>query len=108
MTKEINGEMHSRILDTTIGRMIFNHVIPQDMGMQKRETIDDMFKLEIDEVVGKKQLAKIVDNCYRAHGVSRTSTMLDDIKSLGYKFSTRAALTVSVADIIVPPKSLHF
>ncbi|MBE5807868.1 MAG: DNA-directed RNA polymerase subunit beta', partial [Clostridiales bacterium] len=76
--------------------------IPQDMGMQKRETVDDMFKLEVDEVVGKKQLAKIVDNCYRAHGVTATSTMLDDIKALGYKFSTRAALTVSVADIIVP------
>ena len=103
MTKVINGEKHSRIVDTTIGRVIFNQAIPQDMGMQKRETIDDMFKLEIDEVVGKKQLAKIVDNCYRAHGVTRTSTMLDDIKALGYKYSTRAALTVSVADIIVPP-----
>ncbi len=104
MTKVINGEKHSRIVDTTIGRVIFNQAIPQDMGMQKRETIDDMFKLEIDEVVGKKQLGKIVDNCYRTHGVSTTSRMLDDIKTLGYKFSTRAALTVSVADIIVPPK----
>ena len=104
MTKVINGEKHSRIVDTTIGRVIFNQAIPQDMGMQKRETIDDMFKLEIDEVVGKKQLGKIVDNCYRTHGVTTTSRMLDDIKTLGYKFSTRAALTVSVADIIVPPK----
>jgi len=102
ITKEINGVVESRILDTTIGRIIFNEAIPQDMGMQKRETVDDMFKLEVDEVVGKKQLAKIVDNCYRAHGVTATSTMLDDIKALGYKFSTRAALTVSVADIIVP------
>ena len=104
MTKVINGEKHSRIVDTTIGRVIFNQAIPQDMGMQKRETIDDMFKLEIDEVVGKKQLGKIVDSCYRTHGVTTTSRMLDDIKTLGYKFSTRAALTVSVADIIVPPK----
>ena len=103
MKKTIDGVEHSRVIDTTIGRVIFNEAIPQDMGMQKRETIDDMFKLEIDEVVGKKQLAKIVDNCYRAHGVTRTSTMLDDIKALGYKYSTRAALTVSVADIIVPP-----
>ena len=102
MKKTIDGEEYTRIIDTTIGRVIFNEAIPQDMGMQKRETIDDMFKLEIDEVVGKKQLAKIVDNCYRAHGVTRTSTMLDDIKALGYKYSTRAALTVSVADIIVP------
>ncbi len=104
MTKVINGEKHSRIVGTTIGRVIFNQAIPQDMGMQKRETIDDMFKLEIDEVVGKKQLGKIVDNCYRTHGVTTTSRMLDDIKALGYKYSTRAALTVSVADIIVPPR----
>ncbi|MBR1895847.1 MAG: DNA-directed RNA polymerase subunit beta', partial [Pyramidobacter sp.] len=102
MKKVIDGVEHTRIVDTTIGRIIFNEAIPQDMGMQKRETIDDMFKLEIDEVVGKKQLAKIVDNCYRAHGVTVTANMLDDIKALGYKYSTRAALTVSVADIIVP------
>ncbi|MBQ8971774.1 MAG: DNA-directed RNA polymerase subunit beta' [Clostridia bacterium] len=102
MTKVIDGTEYSRIVDTTIGRIIFNQAIPQDMGMQKRETIDDMFKLEIDEVVGKKQLAKIVDNCYRTHGVTATSSMLDEIKALGYKYSTRAALTVSVADIIVP------
>ena len=102
MTKTIDGVEHSRIIDTTIGRVIFNQAIPQDMGWQKRETIDDMFKLEVDEVVGKKQLAKIVESCYRTHGVTVTSVMLDDIKALGYKYSTRAALTVSVADIIVP------
>ncbi len=102
MKKVIDGVEHTRLVETTIGRVIFNEAIPQDMGMQKRETIDDMFKLEIDEVVGKKQLGKIVDTCYRTHGVTRTSQMLDDVKALGYKFSTRAALTVSVADIIVP------
>ena len=102
MTKTIDGVEHSRIIDTTIGRVIFNQAIPQDMGWQKRETIDDMFKLEVDEVVGKKQLARIVESCYRTHGVTVTSVMLDDIKALGYKYSTRAALTVSVADIIVP------
>ena len=102
MTREIDGVKHSRLVETTIGRVIFNEAIPQDMGLQKRETVEDMFKLEIDEVVGKKQLAKIVDTCYRTHGVTRTSQMLDDVKALGYRFSTRAALTVSVADIIVP------
>ena len=102
MTRQIDGVTHSRIVETTIGRVIFNEAIPQDLGMRKRETIDDMFQLEIDEVVGKKQLAKIIDICYRTHGVTRTSQMLDDIKALGYKYSTRAALTVSVADIIVP------
>ena len=102
MTKVVDGVEHTRIVETTIGRVIFNEAIPQDMGLQKRETVDDMFKFEIDEVVGKKQLGKIVDTCYRTHGVTRTSQMLDDVKALGYKFSTRAALTVSVADIIVP------
>ncbi|MBQ8110435.1 MAG: DNA-directed RNA polymerase subunit beta', partial [Clostridia bacterium] len=102
ITKQIDGVAQSRIIDTTIGRVIFNEAIPQDLGMRKRETVDDMFQLEIDEVVGKKQLAKIIDICYRTHGVTRTSQMLDDIKALGYGYSTRAALTVSVADIIVP------
>ena len=63
-----------------------------------------MFQLEIDEVVGKKQLGRIVDDCYRTHGVTVTAQMLDDVKALGFKFSTRGALTVSVADIIVPPE----
>ena len=102
MKKTVDGEEYTRLVDTTIGRVIFNQAIPQDMGMQKRETVDDMFKLEIDEVVGKKQLAKIVDTCYRTHGVTTTANMLDDIKALGYSYSTRAALTVSVADISVP------
>ena len=61
MKKVIDGEEHSRLVDTTIGRVIFNQAIPQDLGMQKRETIDDMFKLEINDVCGKKMLAKIVD-----------------------------------------------
>ena len=104
MKKVIDGVEHSRIIETSIGRIILNQVIPQDMGMQPRKTIDDMFRLEVDEVVGKKQLGKIIDNCYRAHGVTVTSTMLDDVKALGYKYSTIGALTVSVADIIVPEK----
>ena len=104
MKKEIDGVEHSRIVETTIGRVIFNQAIPQDMGMTKRESLEDMFKLEIDMVVDKKQLGKIVDNCYRVHGVTRTAQMLDDIKDLGYKFSTRGAVTVSVADIVVPEK----
>ena len=102
MRKYIGGEWHSRIVETTIGRVIFNEAVPQDMGMVERKTIDDMFKLEIDTVVDKKQLGKIVDSCYRTKGVTVTATMLDKIKSLGFKYSTRGAVTVSVADIIVP------
>ncbi len=102
MKKVIDGVEHTRIMETTLGRIIFNEAIPQDLGRKKRETVDDMFELEIDEVVGKKQLGKIVDDCYRVHGVTETSKMLDLVKAMGYKHSTIAALTVSVADIKVP------
>ncbi len=102
MTKEIDGVEHSRIVKTTIGRVIFNQAIPQDLGRQPRNTVDDMFLLEVDELVGKKQLGKIVDDCYRVHGVSDTALMLDKIKAMGFKYSTIGAVTVSVADIKVP------
>ncbi len=102
MTKEIDGVTHSRIVKTTIGRVIFNQAIPQDLGRQPRNTVDDMFLLEVDELVGKKQLGKIVDDCYRVHGVSDTALMLDRIKAMGFKYSTIGAVTVSVADIKVP------
>ena len=102
MKKVINGKLEQRIVETSIGRVIFNEAIPQDLGRQKRETVDDMFKLEIDEVVGKKQLGKIVDDCYRVHGVTVTSKMLDKVKAMGFKYSTVGAVTVSVADINVP------
>ncbi len=102
MKRMFRGQEYQKIVETSIGRVIFNGAVPQDMGAQPRETADDMFRLEVDEVVGKKQLGKIIDLCYRAHGVTVTATMLDNLKALGYKFSTRAALTVSVADIIVP------
>ena len=102
MKRMFQGREYTKLVDTSIGRVIFNQAVPQDMGAKPRNTPDDMFLLEVDEVVGKKQLGKIIDMCYRAHGVTVTATMLDNLKSLGYKFSTRAALTVSVADIIVP------
>ncbi len=100
--REINGVEVSRMVKTTIGRIIFNNAIPQDMGMTTRTCDDDAFKLEVDKLVDKKVLGKIVDACYRAHGVTQTAEMLDNIKALGYKFSTRGALTVSVADVVVP------
>ncbi len=102
MFRTIDGEERGKLVETTIGRVIFNEAIPQDMGMTSRETEDDMFKLEVDKVVDKKMLGKIVDACYRTHGVTRTAEMLDNIKALGYKYSTIGALTVSVADVVVP------
>ncbi len=100
--RQINGEEVSRMVKTTIGRIIFNDAIPQDMGMTSRSEPMDVFKLEVDKLVDKKMLGKIVDACYRTHGVTKTAEMLDEIKALGYKFSTRGALTVSVADVVVP------
>ncbi len=92
----------SKLIDTTLGRLIFNEALPQNLGFRKRECLDDMFELEIDELVGKKQLSKIVDMCFRTQGEHRTAQVLDAIKALGFKYSTRGAITVSVADIKVP------
>ena len=98
------GETHRRLITTTLGRLILNNNIPQDMGFKPRNTLDDMFKLEIDTTVGKKELGQIVDNCFRVHGVAETARVLDNIKAMGYKYSTIGAVTVAVADVIVPPE----
>ncbi|NLD58221.1 MAG: DNA-directed RNA polymerase subunit beta', partial [Clostridiales bacterium] len=73
LSRTVDGVEHRRIVETTIGRVIFNDAIPQDLGTKPRKTVDDMFLLEVDEVVGKKQLGRIVDDCYRAHGVTVTA-----------------------------------
>ena len=106
MEKEVNGETVSKIVDATVGRIIFNNNIPQDLGYVDRTNPETMFDLEInfDEPVGKKWLGKIIDRCIRVHGTSETAEVLDKIKATGYKFSTRGAITVSVADIEVPEK----
>ena len=74
------------------------------MGFKPRNTLNDMFELEIDMKVGKKQLGQIVDMCFRKHGVSETARVLDNVKAMGYKYSTIGAVTVAVADVIVPPE----
>ena len=102
MSKEIDGEIVTGLVDATPGRLIFNEKIPQDLGFVERKTKQDMLKLEIMETCGKKQLGKIVDKCIRIHGFNRTAEVLDDIKSMGYKYSTKGALTVSFSDIFVP------
>ncbi|MBR3333355.1 MAG: DNA-directed RNA polymerase subunit beta' [Clostridia bacterium] len=100
--RTFGSESGSKLIDTTLGRLIFNDALPQDLGFVKRECLDDMFKLEIDELVGKKQLSKIVDQCFHTQGEHRTAQVLDKIKALGFKYSTVGAITVSVADIKVP------
>ena len=102
LTRTFNGETAQKLVDTTLGRLIFNDALPQNLGFRKRECMDDMFLLEVDELVGKKQLGNIVDQCFRSQGEHRTAQVLDSIKSLGFKYSTVGAITVSVADIKVP------
>ncbi|MBR6187061.1 MAG: DNA-directed RNA polymerase subunit beta' [Clostridia bacterium] len=98
------GVTERRVIDTTLGLLIFNDVIPQDLGFKPRESMDDQFVLEIDHKVIKKDLGKIVEKCFHTHGESKTAAVLDAIKNLGYKYSTRGAITVSVSDIIIPPE----
>ncbi|MEG0377399.1 MAG: DNA-directed RNA polymerase subunit beta', partial [Eubacterium sp.] len=101
-TKEIDGEQHTRLVESTVGRFIFNQILPQDMGFVPRDTLDHQFNLEVDIQVDKKALTKIVEKCFKKHGPTKTSEVLVDIKRLGYKFSTQAAITVGVADMQVP------
>ena len=102
ITRTFGDETGSKLIDTTLGRLIFNDALPQNLGFVKRECLDDMFKLEVDELVGKKQLSKIVDQCFHTQGEHKTAQVLDKIKALGFKYSTVGAITVSVADIKVP------
>ena len=102
VSKEIDGEIVTGLIDATPGRLIFNERIPQDLGFIERKTKQDMLKLEIMETCGKKQLGKIVDRCIRQHGFNRAAEVLDTIKAMGYKYSTKGALTVSFSDIFVP------
>ena len=102
LTRTFEGQTERRLIETTLGRLIFNSVVPQDLGFKKRECMDDMFVLEIDHKVVKKDLGAIVERCFRKHGENKTAQVLDAIKNLGYRYSTRGAITVSVSDIIVP------
>ncbi len=100
--KLIDGEMQYRIIDATVGRLIYNEPIPQDLGFVDRSIPGHEFDLEISFLVGKKQLGKIIDKCIRKHGFTIATEMLDRIKALGYKYSTKGAISVSIADMVVP------
>ena len=99
-----NGEVLTGIVNSTLGRFIFNEILPQDLGLTTRETKEDELKLEVDYHVGKKQLKKILEKVINTHGATKTAEVLDDIKAMGYKYSTRAAMTVSISDMTVPEK----
>ena len=100
--KEINGVMEYRMINATVGRLIYNEPIPQDLGFVDRTDPAHAFDLEVDFLVGKKQLGKIIDKCIRKHGFTVSTEMLDRIKALGYKYSTKGAISVSIADMVVP------
>ena len=99
--KKIDGEMRYRIIDATVGRLIYNEPIPQDLGFVDRTVPGHEFDLEVSFLVGKKQLGKIIDKCIRRHGFTIATEMLDRIKALGYKYSTKGAISVSIADMVV-------
>ncbi len=102
MTREIGGKQVSKIVDATPGRLIFNERIPQDLGFVDRSDPEKILDLEIMMTCGKKELGKIIDKCIHVHGFNKTAEVLDAIKAMGYKYSTKGALTVAVADMLVP------
>ena len=99
-----DGNPISQIVDCTLGRILFNEIILQDLGFVDRSKPENALAYEIDFHVGKKQLKQILDRCINIHGATKTAEVLDDIKAIGYKFSTRGALTVSISDMTVPPE----
>lgn len=126
VTKEIDGKTESAIIDATVGRLIFNEKIPQDLGFVDRTDPDKRFNLEIgDEVlkkpdakniigdnvepgVDKKLLGKIINASIKVHGITETATLLDDVKAMGYKYSTIGAITVGVSDMEIPKEKKQY
>ena len=100
--KNEDGTEDYEIIETTMGRLIFNEIIPQDLGFVDRTKPENRFRLEVDFHVGKKQLKQILEKCINTHGATKTAETLDNIKALGYKYSTKAAMTVSISDMTVP------
>ncbi|MCL2861936.1 MAG: DNA-directed RNA polymerase subunit beta' [Firmicutes bacterium] len=102
VTKETGGTMKSKRVLTTVGRILFNEAIPQDININKRDTEDKLFDLEINQTVNRGMLQKIVDAVYRQKGATETVGVLDQIKQLGFKYSTLGAVTTSVFDMKIP------
>ena len=108
--KEINGVKKHKLIENTVGRFLMNECLPQDIGFVPRNTDDDMFNLEVNPMdkdgnlipIDKKILGKVVDRCFRKHGNTETAIVLDEIKRLGFHYSTKAAITISVKDMVIP------
>ena len=99
-----DGTVKTGVIESTIGRFIFNEIIPQDLGFVDRSIPENELKLEVDFHVAKKQLKQILEKVINTHGATKTAEVLDAIKATGYKYSTRAAMTVAIADMTVPPQ----
>ncbi len=102
ITKEIDGEKKSKIIDTTLGKIIFNDPIPQDLGFVDRTDPENIFRLEVEGLVNKGLLGKVIAKCIQKHGTAKTAEVLDDVKNQGYKYSTKSGITVAVCDAIIP------
>ena len=98
------GEVLEGTVESTLGRFLFNEILPQDLGFVDRDVEGNELLLEVDFHVGKKQLKQILEKVINTHGQTKTAEVLDDIKATGYKYSTRAAMTVSISDMTVPPQ----
>ena len=107
-TLTFDGVEESRLVVTTVGRIIFNEAIPQNLGYIDRTDDEEKFRYEIDFLVTKKMIGKIINKCINKRGATETADMLDKIKSLGYKYSTRAALTVSISDMEIPKEKKEY
>ncbi len=104
VTREIDGVEHTGIIDATLGRLIFNRPIPQDLGFVDRSDPSKLLDLEIAFPTKKKDLGKIIDMCIKKHGPATTAQVLDSIKSMGFKYSTKSSLSISIADMTIPPE----
>ncbi|MBQ9914490.1 MAG: DNA-directed RNA polymerase subunit beta' [Clostridia bacterium] len=102
MTKEYKGEKVSKIIETTLGKIIFNEPVPQDLGFIDRNDPENMFRLEVEGLVNKKLLGKIIARCIQVHGTAKTAEVLDNVKNQGFKYSTRSGITVAVCDATIP------
>ena len=108
ITREIDGVEHTGIIDCTAGRLIFNEPIPQDLGFVDRTDPEHMLDLEVNFLVTKKELGKIINKSIHKHGFTKTAELLDDLKALGYKYSTRGAITISISDMVVPKEKYEY
>lgn len=100
--KDDKGYLKSKVIKTTVGRIIFNQAIPQDLGFIDRTNPDNEFELEINEALSKKLYKQIVSKSIDVHGITKTAEILDDIIDLAFKYSTKSGLTVSIADATIP------